>query len=176
MTKTDDTIFEIECPARTWRLRATSEFSRDSWFESIFNVWKGIDHKKDIYEKRDIAQKVCNQQQSGYNGYHYDHHQNIEHNEVYLQSEGVSDVYPNLKKKDSIDILWNDGSDKEEGICNVTKEGHNNESDTNIKQETPGLLASVPDAPNGFIFHRVNYSLSIIYNCYQVQIRLPMNL
>eukprot|EP01083_Nonionella_stella_P219436 786050_1 len=94
MTKTDSKEFEIECPSRIWHFKAKTEFSRDSWFESIFNVWKEIDHKYDNKNENNLNQKHKNEKQSynsDYNDYNY-----VTNKGPGLESAEGSNVYPKI--------------------------------------------------------------------------------
>ena len=126
MTKSGDKEFEIECPSRIWKFKTKTEFSRESWFDSIFMVWKGINHKQDAQKKNNSKQQEKinhdkRKKEYGYNNYNYNYNQNVNNGPDLEMEEGANindsnnndKVYPNLKIKNNkrnkeVDQLWGD--------------------------------------------------------------------
>eukprot|EP00484_Ammonia_sp_Unknown_P028670 CAMPEP_0197040118 /NCGR_PEP_ID=MMETSP1384-20130603/16859_1 /TAXON_ID=29189 /ORGANISM="Ammonia sp." /LENGTH=391 /DNA_ID=CAMNT_0042470815 /DNA_START=144 /DNA_END=1319 /DNA_ORIENTATION=- len=208
MTKTGSKQFEIECPSRIWKFRAKSEFSRDSWWESIYKTWKGMDHKEEMNmdvnaqnaKREAVANSVPKPEangkppQYGYNGYNYNYSQkeNVDLQYEEGQSKNANNhAYPDLHHKQSkkqeaaVDSLWDD-KPNEEGDMNEPDEVEpgNEQNKPTLQQHgepgandsTYGLLSSVPDAPDGFVFHRISpgdtlVSLSVKYGVSQNKIK-----
>ena len=147
MTKTNDNIFVIKTKARDWTLKASKKFVRDSWFNSIFHIWQGMNKKQ--------APKQNNPQPK------YDGLKSAE-------GSNQSNVYPKLN-----DAIF--AQDNEEGAHQITQLQEEPGSETD-GGHTHGIKDAAPSAPNGFIFHRIKagdtlVALSIKYEVSQNKIK-----